>query len=82
VENLTQQEMKDTKVKIDKMYVALLGDDFGNKGIMDRLVDLEKEAELSKSFRQKSLAGLSFLVACGAILAWIGDKLFDIFKHK
>lgn len=77
-----QQSEETLEQKIDKIYVALLGDGFGNKGIVSRLSDVEKEAELSKSFRQKSLAGLSFLVACGAILAWIGDKLFDIFKHK
>ena len=68
--------------KIDKIYVALLGDEFGSKGIVDRLLDVEKEAKLSKSFRQKTMAGLSFLVACGAILAWIGDKIFELFKHK
>ena len=82
MENLTQEEMKDTKVKIDKMYVALLGDDFGSKGVIERLIAVEKEAELSKQFRQKALAGLSFLVACGAILAWVGDKIFELFKHK
>lgn len=68
--------------KIDKIYVALLGDEFGSKGIVDRLLDVEKEAKLSKSFRQKTMAGLSFLVACGAILAWIGDKIFELLKHK
>jgi hypothetical protein len=68
--------------KIDKIYVALLGDEFGSKGIVDRLTNVEKEAELSKNFRQKTLAGLSFIVACGAILAWIGDKIFEILKSK
>ena len=68
--------------KIDKIYVALLGDEFGSKGIVDRLTNVEKEAKLSKSFRQKTMAGLSFLVACGTILAWIGDKIFELFKNK
>jgi hypothetical protein len=68
--------------KIDKIYVALLGDEFGSKGIVDRLTNVEKEAKLSKSFRQKTMAGLSFLVACGTILAWIGDKIFELLKHK
>ena len=77
------QHLEETlEQKIDKIYVALLGDGFGNKGIVSRLTDVEKEAELSKSFRQKALAGLSFIVACGAILAWVGDKLFEVFKHK
>lgn len=82
MENLTEKEMQDVKIKIDKIYAALLGDDFGNKGFMDRLIDVEKEAELSKSFRQKTLAGLSFLIMCSAVLAWLGDKIFEIFKHK
>jgi hypothetical protein len=68
--------------KIDKIYVALLGDEFGSKGIVDRLTNVEKEAKLSKSFRQKTMAGLSFLVACGTILAWIGDKIFELLKSK
>jgi hypothetical protein len=68
--------------KIDKIYIALLGDEFGSKSIVDRLLDVEKEAKLSKSFRQKTMAGLSFLVACGTILAWIGDKIFELLKHK
>jgi hypothetical protein len=76
------QQSESLEQKIDKIYVALLGDEFGSKGIVDRLLDVEKEAELSKNFRQKTLAGLSFLIACGAILAWIGDKLFELFKNK
>ena len=59
-----------------------MGDEFGSKGIVDRLTDVEKEAELSKNFRQKTMAGLSFIIACGAILAWIGDKIFEILKSK
>jgi len=76
------QQSESLEQKIDKIYVALLGDEFGSKGIIDRLLDVEKEAKLSKSFRQKTMAGLSFLVACGAILAWIGDKIFELLKHK
>jgi hypothetical protein len=76
------QQNESLEQKIDKIYVALLGDEFGSKGIVDRLLDVEKEAKLSKSFRQKTMAGLSFLVACGAILAWIGDKIFELLKHK
>jgi|APFre7841882590_1041340.scaffolds.fasta_scaffold45433_3 hypothetical protein len=76
------QQSESLEQKIDKIYVALLGDEFGSKGIVDRLLDVEKEAKLSKSFRQKTMAGLSFLVACGAILAWIGDKIFELLKHK
>ena len=76
------QQSESLEQKIDKIYVALLGDEFGSKGIVDRLTNIEKEAELSKNFRQKTLAGLSFLIACGAILAWIGDKIFQILKSK
>jgi hypothetical protein len=76
------QQSESLEQKIDKIYVALLGDEFGSKGIVDRLTNVEKEAKLSKSFRQKTMAGLSFLVACGAILAWIGDKIFELLKHK
>jgi hypothetical protein len=76
------QQSESIEQKIDKIYVALLGDEFGSKGIVDRLLDVEKEAKLSKSFRQKTMAGLSFLVACGTILAWIGDKIFELLKHK
>jgi hypothetical protein len=76
------QQSESLEQKIDKIYVALLGDEFGSKGIVDRLLDVEKEAKLSKSFRQKTMAGLSFLVACGTILAWIGDKIFELLKHK
>jgi hypothetical protein len=76
------QTSESLEQKIDKIYVALLGDEFGSKGIVDRLTDVEKEAELSKNFRQKTMAGLSFIVACGAILAWIGDKIFEILKSK
>jgi hypothetical protein len=76
------QQSESLEQKIDKIYVALLGDEFGSKGIVDRLTNVEKEAKLSKSFRQKTMAGLSFLVACGTILAWIGDKIFELFKNK
>jgi hypothetical protein len=76
------QQSESLEQKIDKIYVALLGDEFGSKGIVDRLTNVEKEAKLSKSFRQKTMAGLSFLVACGTILAWIGDKIFELLKHK
>jgi hypothetical protein len=82
VDHLPPKEMLELKNKIDKMYTALMGDEFGNQGYLNRLEYLEKEAELSKSFRQKAIAGLSFLVACGAVLAWIGDKLIELFKHK
>ncbi len=82
MEDLTQEQMKDTKAKIDKIYDALVGDGLGNKGLIERLVAVEKEAELSKNFRSKTIAGLTFIVACGGILAWIGDKIFEIFKHK
>jgi hypothetical protein len=76
------QQSESLEQKIDKIYIALLGDEFGSKGIVDRLTNVEKEAELSKNFRQKTMAGLSFIVACGAILAWIGDKIFEILKSK
>jgi hypothetical protein len=76
------QQSESLEQKIDKIYIALLGDEFGSKGIVDRLTNVEKEAKLSKSFRQKTMAGLSFLVACGTILAWIGDKIFELLKHK
>ena len=76
------QTSESLEQKIDKIYIALLGDEFGSKGIVDRLTNVEKEAELSKNFRQKTMAGLSFIIACGAILAWIGDKIFEILKSK
>jgi hypothetical protein len=76
------QQSESLEQKIDKIYIALLGDEFGSKGIVDRLTNVEKEAKLSKSFRQKTMAGLSFLVACGTILACIGDKIFELLKHK
>jgi hypothetical protein len=76
------QQSESLEQKIDKIYIALLGDEFGSKGIVDRLTNVEKEAKLSKSFRQKTMAKLSFLVACGTILAWIGDKIFELLKHK
>jgi len=80
--DLTEKEMGDLKAKVDRIHSALIGDELGNDGLVERVKFLEEEAEKNKMFRERIYISYAIVVTIAAGIAYISNWILEFFKKK
>lgn len=61
--------------KIDDIHTALIGNEYGQKGLIKRIVDIENQQEDDKKLKYK-------VIGAGAVMSFIGSSFVTwLFKH-
>jgi hypothetical protein len=67
--------------KVDKIYTCLIGDDeMGQKGVVEKIEDMEKEIRTLKLLRDRIIIGGGVVATIIIALSWIGERVVDLIK--
>lgn len=73
--------MQELAVKVDKIYTCLIGDDeMGQKGVVEKIEDMEREIRTLKLLRDRIIIGGSVVGAIVLALSWVGERVIELFK--
>ena len=76
--NSVEETLLQLQKKIEKIYDVVVGnEEFGQKGIIKRLTELEKENEISRAFKNK-LIGAS--VVSGVLFTFVVEMVKFLIK--
>jgi len=73
---MMEEKLNNIEQKVDRIEKALLGDDFGNEGYMQRLQDIEKHVEENKQRMWTERGIIISLSAIWALVVKFWDNIF------
>lgn len=79
---LTTKAMEDLSKKVDRIHSALIGDELGNDGLVERVKFLEEEAEKNKMFRERIYISYGIMMMIATGIAYISNWILEFFKKK
>jgi hypothetical protein len=73
--------IQDLAHKVDKIYTCLIGDDdMGQKGLVEKMEDMEREIRTLKLLRDRIIIGGGVVATIIIALSWIGERVIDLLK--